>query len=623
MRSGLGRRLLHCSLLALGVGNEETHEYKQGEELHIWFDKFGPYNNPQENYPYEMSLLCELEGEGSKIEYSSTLAEALEGHNLVASNKMPLKFMEDVQDKEICSFHVTAQMKTYLEKLIAANYWYSVYVDDLPNWAFLGEHAALLAPDHLFPKAPDQQAEVPKGQLGKAVVEASASTGGIPMRNHLFTHRHFVIDVKDNNILEVNLEPGEPVEVQVGETIPLTFSVTWQQAAPEKTFENRYNRYLESKFFEHKVHWFAIVNSFILCLFLCTVVALILMKTLRRDFSKYAVDELEELESLDRADDSGWKHVHGDVFRQPSYLIPFSTLYASGVHLLCIVSVALLFAVSNTMTLYLHRGGVRWVMIVIFLLTSFANGYCGGHFYRLYAPKAWKRTMFLQLAFMPSVLCGTFSVINSVAWGYGSSHSVPFLRIIQGLFLYMVTAIPLHVLGTLAGRRSAAKHTFPARVHHLKRPIPVKHWAFLPGLVIGGGLVPFACIFVEMYFLFSAFWSYNKVYYVYSFLLAIVIVLSIILVNVSVTCTYLLLNAEDYRWHWYSFGCCASTGLYVLLYAAVYFMRSTAMTGLLQYSYYWGVSVLFAACVSLYSGALGVLGASAFVHLIYSNIKVE
>jgi len=47
------------------------------------------------------------------------------------------------------------------------------------------------------------------------------------------------------------------------------------------------------------------------------------------------------------------------------------------------------------------------------------------------------------------------------------------------------------------------------------------------------------------------------------------------------------------------------------------------MTGLLQFAYYWGCSFLFAFAVSLYSGALGVMGSSAFVHLIYSNIKVE
>merc|ERR1719215_1200961 len=95
-------------------------------------------------------------------------------------------------------------------------------------------------------------------------------------------------------------------------------------------------RYLDPKFFEHKVHWFSIVNSFMLCLFLIAVVAIILMKTLKRDFTRYATND-DEIESLDGGDDSGWKQVSGDVFRKPDNLVMFTTFYATGVHLACTV----------------------------------------------------------------------------------------------------------------------------------------------------------------------------------------------------------------------------------------------------------------------------------------------
>ena len=32
------------------------------------------------------------------------------------------------------------------------------------------------------------------------------------------------------------------------------------------------------------------------------------------------------------------------------------------------------------------------------------------------------------------------------------------------------------------------------------------------------GLVPFGCLFIEMYFILSAVWSHNKIYYVYGFM---------------------------------------------------------------------------------------------------------
>jgi transmembrane 9 superfamily protein 3 len=202
-------------------------------------------------------------------------------------------------------------------------------------------------------------------------------------------------------------------------------------------------------------------------------------------------------------------------------------------------------------------------------------------------------------------------------------HAVPATRLLQGLLLYIFTAIPLHVAGTLVGRRAARGYTFPSRVHHLKRPIPTKHWAVLPGLFSLGGFVPFGCMFIEMYYLFSAFWSYNKVYYVYGFLLAVGVLLSIVIINVSITCTYVLLNAEDYRWHWSAFLCTGSTGLYVFVYSLVYYFHSTNMSGVLQWTYYFGSTLLFSVAIALYSGALGYAGASWFVHLIYANVKVE
>merc|ERR1712217_994152 len=103
------------------------------------------------------------------------------------------------------------------------------------------------------------------------------------------------------------------------------------------------------------VRWFSIVNSFMLCLFLCAVVAIILMKTWGRDFTRYSASEAEELESMDGGgDESGWKQVNGDVFRRPDHLAAFTVVYATGVHLACTVLIVLLFAICNSF--YAQRG---------------------------------------------------------------------------------------------------------------------------------------------------------------------------------------------------------------------------------------------------------------------------
>merc|ERR1719261_597785 len=102
----------------------------------------------------------------------------------------------------------------------------------------------------------------------------------------------------------------------------------------------------------------------------------------------------------------------------------------------------------------------------------------------------------------------------------------------------------------------------------------MKHRAFVPAMIAIAGIVPFGCLFIEMYFIFSAVWSHNKVYYVYGFMLAILCLLSLVLVCVSITCVYILLNSEDYRWAWHSFLCCGTTSIYVFLYSLYYYYNS-------------------------------------------------
>lgn len=120
------------------------------------------------------------------------------------------------------------------------------------------------------------------------------------------------------------------------------------------------------------------------------------------------------------------------------------------------------------------------------------------------------------------------------------------------------------------------------------RPIPDPSWYADPRFVIpAAGLLPFGSIFIEMYFLFTAFWSY-KFYYVYGFVLLVYGILSIVTICTSIVAVYFVLNSENYHWQWISFLSAGSTAGYVFLYSIFYFMYKTQMTGLLQVSFYFG-----------------------------------
>ena len=72
---------------------------------------------------------------------------------------------------------------------------------------------------------------------------------------------------------------------QKPEDYAMTYSVTW--IATDAPFATRFDRYLDFDFFEHQIRWFSIFNSFMMVVFMCGVVALILMRVLKADYARY------------------------------------------------------------------------------------------------------------------------------------------------------------------------------------------------------------------------------------------------------------------------------------------------------------------------------------------------
>ena len=120
-------------------------------------------------------------------------------------------------------------------------------------------------------------------------------------------------------------------------TVTWTYGVTW---VPSPTaFATRWDKYLHV--FDPKIHWLSLTNSTVMVLFLCGMVASILLRALRKDIARYNqldqinLDDLSGTNALDEGvqEDSGWKLVHGDVFRTPRYPLILSILLGNGAQL--------------------------------------------------------------------------------------------------------------------------------------------------------------------------------------------------------------------------------------------------------------------------------------------------
>lgn len=100
-----------------------------------------------------------------------------------------------------------------------------------------------------------------------------------------------------------------------------------------------------------QIHWFSIINSLMIVLFLTGMVAMIMMRVLRADLRRYNQLETEEVE------ETGWKLVHGDVFRAPARPMLLSILVGSGVQVFGMLLVTMVFAALGFLS-PANRGGM-------------------------------------------------------------------------------------------------------------------------------------------------------------------------------------------------------------------------------------------------------------------------
>jgi transmembrane 9 superfamily protein 3 len=98
--------------------------------------KVGPFPNPQETYPYYSLPLCRPE----KLEHfhSEGFGETILGYDLIRS-AMKVAFREKVVAGRVCSKSFTAGEAEQLRHAVQHEFWYQMFLDDLPLWGMVGE----------------------------------------------------------------------------------------------------------------------------------------------------------------------------------------------------------------------------------------------------------------------------------------------------------------------------------------------------------------------------------------------------------------------------------------------------------------------------------------------------
>ncbi|KAI8868920.1 hypothetical protein GQ42DRAFT_34731 [Ramicandelaber brevisporus] len=394
-----------------------------------------------------------------------------------------------------------------------------------------------------------------------------------------------------------------------------SYSVHWQWS--DKSWGTRWDTYLSSS--DSRIHWFSLINSIAIVLFLSGMVGVILLRSLHRDISRYNSLEFDIQDDLQ--EDFGWKLVHGDVFRSPKYPLLLAIFLGSGHQLVFLVLATLVFAVLGFLSPS-NRGALVGVFVIFFMLFSVFSGYYSAVYYRQMDGARRKFNMFATMLFLPTVICSICLVLNFILIIKKSSAAVPAGTMFALLGLWTVISAPLSLFGSFIGFRRAPLD-YPVRTNQIPRQIPEQSFYLrpLPSIMMGG-ILPFGAIFIELYFILNSLW-FQRIYYMFGFLFVVFAVLLVTCSQVSILLCYFHLCSEDYRWWWRSYLTSAATAFYVFLYSILFYVTKLDVSTYASTALYFGYMAMVSILLFLMTGTVGFVSTMWFVRKIYGSIKID
>eukprot|EP00992_Anisonema_acinus_P016036 TRINITY_DN9989_c0_g1_i3.p1 TRINITY_DN9989_c0_g1~~TRINITY_DN9989_c0_g1_i3.p1 ORF type:complete len:494 (-),score=99.48 TRINITY_DN9989_c0_g1_i3:116-1597(-) len=413
--------------------------------------------------------------------------------------------------------------------------------------------------------------------------------------------------------------PGNPVTVSdpKEEPQPLTFSysLNWVRD-DELSWGSRWDPYLASAETDSKIHWFSIVNSLLIILFLSGMVAMILLRALHKDFNRY-----NDPDNADEAqEETGWKLVHGDVFRRPHNANLLAVYIGTGSQLLGMAVITIIFALLGFLS-PANRGGLLTAMLLLFILLGSYAGYVAARLCKMFHCQSWQNIL-LTGTFFPGQVFAVFFLMDLQLWGQKASNAVPFTTLLALIGLWLCVSLPLVFVGAVVGYKRAPME-IPVDVNVIPRNIPEQRWYMRPPFTIMmAGILPFGAAFIELFFILSSLWL-NRFYYVFGFLALVFIILTITCAEITIVMVYFMLCYEDYRWWWRSFFISGSSGFHLFLYSIFYFATTLRMKKFWSGVIYFGWMLVMSYTFMVITGTIGFIASFLFVRYIYASIKVD
>ncbi|KAM9413181.1 transmembrane 9 superfamily member 2-like isoform 1-T1 [Salvelinus alpinus] len=604
-------------------------------------------------YEYDVFDFCKDDNERRP---SENLGQVLFGERIETS---PYKFLfkKDEKCKELCTkTYVKSNtddknMLDFLKRGMQLNYQHHWIVDNMPvTWCYDVEDSQ----KYCNPGFPIGCLVTTEGRAKDACVINS----DFNKKNTFYIFNHVDIKLTYHNgegegwrgarLVAATLEPksinnadadkptceGPPMEVP-GEfnsdvKITYTYSVSFEENNDIK-WASRWDYILVSM--PHtNIQWFSIMNSLVIVLFLSGMVAMIMLRTLHKDIARYNQVDQEDMikappkqgKSIfyeDAQEESGWKQVHGDVFRPPRKGMLLSVFLGQGTQIFIMTFITLFLACLGFLS-PANRGALMTCSVVLWVLLGTPAGYVSARLYKTFGGEKWKTNVLLTALLCPGIVFADFFLMNLILWVEGSSAAIPFGTLVAILALWFGISVPLTFIGAYFGFKKPAIEQ-PVRTNQIPRQIPEQSFFTkpVPGIVMGG-ILPFGCIFIQLFFILNSIWS-HQMYYMFGFLFLVFIILLITCSEATVLLCYFHLCAEDYHWWWRSFLTSGFTAVYLFVYAVHYFFSKLQIVGAASTILYFGYTSIMVLIFFLFTGTIGFFACFWFVNKIYSVVKVD
>lgn len=622
-----------------------AQEYTNAEPIAVYTDVVESRKRP---VPYDFYDLpgcpAPIEPEfRKKVRMRKNLGMRLQGRDLKIA-PFDFRVKKSIGCTPICSHTLDSKKLRWLRRLIAAQYRVQLQLDQLPvlmrskdyNYAVRGYPLGFIAPENFHSLRPGEYYlfnhlrfvvtyhEDPREFTGVRItgfdvhpvsVKHQFNEGQVPEAT--FSGARQVASLSTCNGL-VDNDPARYLELKTqgaGLKVVYSYEVEWIES--ELPWSDRWDVYLIGTP-DDELHYFSIVNSLMIVLFLTGAISTIMIRTLKKDIAAYS--DMDALE--DGMEETGWKLVHGDVFRPPQFNpMLLCVLVGNGGQIGAAFGLSMLAGVLKMLN-PMQKGQTLTCLIILYVLCGCVSGYTSARLYKYMDGKRWKINIILTAVGLPGMLVSIFILLNIWLSFAGAATAVSIFTIVKLFLLWALVSTPLVLLGGFIGFK-VDRIEVPCKTNQIARVVPTAPWHVQPhSTFFMGGILPFGSVCIELAFIMSALWL-HQIYYVLGFLLVVWLILVATCAQVSIVLTYLQLCAEDHRWWWNSFMQCSSAGLYLFLYSLYFLVSRLEMVGILPVVIYLTYMGMISLSFALVCGSVGFLSAFWFTKTIYSAVKID